>query len=128
MKRKTVQLAVEDVQALLHVLNLLVVSFDRLGSEFHDKPKRLAMEIDKFLTDIFAFKKLTRMRRILTDAYESQHKKSSVRQLERKLERIKYWPEHRRVGRRKYRAPRGASVRRRRGPGCVGDNPEEGSE
>ena len=99
-QKKKIQLAENDVVAVLRDLEVLVVSFDRIGSEFSDDPQRHAIETDKFLFETFAFKKLARMRRILSDAYDAQRSKAAVRRLEERLEKTKVWPKHEHVRRK----------------------------
>src|SRR5882672_7600858 len=79
--RRHIPIPAKDVRRLLRDINLLVVSFDRLGSAFHDDPQRLAIETDKFLSEVNAFKMLARMRRVLTDAYESGLTKKEILRL-----------------------------------------------
>lgn len=102
MKRtKNIQLSVHDVRILIRDLNVLVVSFDRLGSTFHDNPERHAVEMDKFLSDIFAFRMLAKARGVLCEAYESQLGRAEMLRLEDRLEKMKVWGEKGFGGKRK---------------------------
>lgn len=95
MKSETkIKLRPRDVEALLLDLEQLVVSFDRLGSEFHEDPERLAIETDKFLSDINAFKKLARMRQVLIEAYDAQSTTNDISNLEKRLGKARIWPNH----------------------------------
>lgn len=92
MNRKRILLNRRDVETLIRDLNLLVVSLDRLGSTFDD-PGRHALEVDKFLHDVFAFRMLTKGRRVLCQAYESQLGNAAMRRFEERLEKVKIWGE-----------------------------------
>jgi hypothetical protein len=89
--KKQIQLSADHVRTFLRDLEVLVVSLDRLGSAFHDKPERLAIETDKFFSAVHAFKRLARMRRVLSEAYDSQSSMAEIARLEKNLERIRLW-------------------------------------
>jgi hypothetical protein len=93
MDSQYIRLRRRDVETLIRDLNLLVVSSDRLGSTFYDDPARLAIETDKFLEDVLAFKRLTKGRRILCKAYESQLGRTEMERFEERLEKVKVWGE-----------------------------------
>jgi hypothetical protein len=93
MKQQNIRLRRRDVEKVLRDLNVLVVSFDRLGSAFCDNPARHAVEMDKFLRDVFAFKILAKARTILCVAYESQLGRAEMERFEERLEKLKVWGE-----------------------------------
>jgi len=93
MKEQNIQLSRRDVERLIRHLNILVVSFDRLGSTFHNDPKRHALETDKFLHQVFAFKILAKARSLLCEAYELQLGREEMERLEDRLEKVKVWGE-----------------------------------
>lgn len=93
MKERKIQLRRSDVSRLISDLNLLVVSLDRLGSAFYDDPNRHAMEMDKFLRQVFAFRILAKARGLLCKSYESQLGRAEMQRLEERLEKVKVWGE-----------------------------------
>ena len=90
-KRSYIKLSDADVRRFLKGLEILVVSFDRLGSTFRDDPVRLAIETDRFLSEANAFKILSTMRKTLWEACDSQKTKAQVNQLEKSLEKVNIW-------------------------------------
>ena len=88
-----VSLSRRDTEALVKDLNLLVVSFDRLGSAFYDDPKQHAIEMSKFLQGVRAFKRLAKGRRVLLDAYKSQLGIAASERFVARLQKIKVWGE-----------------------------------
>lgn len=75
---KTIKLAASDVKRLIKDLGLLVVSMDRIGSTYYDDPERQAAEMDKYFSNVKAFKLLSRARATLSKAYRSQSVKADV--------------------------------------------------
>jgi hypothetical protein len=88
-----IRLKASDVRRCLRDLEILVVSYDRLGSAFHDDPDKLAIEADAFLSEVDGVRTLARMRGILSEAYESQRGRTEMMRLERRLEKMKVWGE-----------------------------------
>lgn len=88
---RTVKLSAENVEIIIKELSLIVVSLDRIGSNYHDDPERHARETGKFLSKINAFKRLARARAILAKAYSSQSTEREVADLEESAEELVYW-------------------------------------
>jgi hypothetical protein len=82
-----------DVRKIIKDLSLLVVSFDHLGSAYYDRPEQRALQTDKFLMDVKAFKILARIRAVLSKAYNSQSTKEAITELEEEAEKLPYWEE-----------------------------------
>ncbi len=89
--RRTIALAATDVEKIINDLSLIVVSMDRIGSSYHDEPRKHALEIDKFLLDVKAFKLLAKARGILTEAYNAQSSRAEVARSEEEAESLPYW-------------------------------------
>ena len=86
-----IRLKASDVRRCLRDLEILVVSYDRLGSAFHDDPDKLAIESDRFFSRIDGFKKLALIRTVLSKAYNSQSTKAEVKRLDEFLEAVEIW-------------------------------------
>ena len=89
--RRTIELAATDVEKIINDLSLLVVSMDRIGSSYPDKPRKHALEMDKFLLEVKAFKVLAKARGILTEAYDAQSSEAEVARAEEEAESLPYW-------------------------------------
>ncbi|HEX3627407.1 MAG TPA: hypothetical protein VH280_18530 [Verrucomicrobiae bacterium] len=75
---KTIKLPAKNVEKIINDLSLLIVSMDQIGSTYYDDPKQQALEMDKYFSQVNAFKKLAQARGILTKAYNSQSTKADV--------------------------------------------------
>jgi hypothetical protein len=93
MKRATriIKLSAIDVENIINDLSLLIVSLDRMGSEYHDKPRLLALETDKFMRKVNAFKLLAQARGVLTEAFNKQTSAGEVARSENDTEALPYW-------------------------------------
>ena len=90
-KKKYIRIRTEDAKIACRDLNVLVVSFDRLGSAFYDDLQGLAIEKDRFLREVHAFRMLARMRSVLCKAYESGMTKVEIQHWYDWLEKAKKW-------------------------------------
>ena len=90
-KKKFIRIRAKDAKSICKNLATLVVSFDRLGSAHYDDLHGLAMETAKFLRDVHAFKMLSRMRRVLCDAYESGMTEAELQRWYGWLEKAETW-------------------------------------
>jgi hypothetical protein len=88
---RTIVLVATDVEKIINDLSLLVVSMDRIGSSYHDKPRKHALEVDKFLLEVKAFELLAKARGILTEAYNAQSSEAEVARSEEEAESLPYW-------------------------------------
>jgi len=84
-------LPARDVEKIINDLSLVVVSMDRIGTTYHDKPRLLASEMEKFMCDAKAFKLLAQARGILTEAYNNQSSEEDITRSEQKGETLPYW-------------------------------------
>ncbi|HEX3798871.1 MAG TPA: hypothetical protein VH413_09230 [Verrucomicrobiae bacterium] len=90
-KGRTITLSATSVEKIINDLSLLVVSMDRIGSTYYNKPRKQALELDNFLAEINAFKRLAQARGVLSEAYENQSSKLLVTRSEEKAEALPYW-------------------------------------
>ena len=88
---RTIALSAVDVEKIIHDLSLLIVSMDRIGSTFHNKPKRQATELDQYFLEVNAFKRLAKARAILDEAYSNQSSEADVLRSEEEGEALPYW-------------------------------------
>lgn len=88
---RTITLSATDVEKIINDLSLLVVSMDRIGSTYYDRPRRLAVEFERFMQSAKAFKLLARARGILTEAYNSQSPEAEIDRSEEEAENLPYW-------------------------------------
>jgi hypothetical protein len=89
--RKIIKLPARSVEMLINDLSLLIVSMDHIGSAYYDDPKLQALEMDKYFSQVCAFKRLAQARAILTKAYNSQSSKADVLRSEQSAESLPYW-------------------------------------
>lgn len=94
--KRTIAISATDVEKIIYDLSLLVVSMDRLGSTYYDKPRLLTQENEKFMQKAKAFRLLAQARRILSEAYYSQSSEVEIARLEEKAEVLPYWELRRR--------------------------------
>lgn len=88
--KKTISLPALEVKEMIKDLSVIVVSLDRIGSAYYDNPRKRAVELSGFL-DVDKFKRLARIRGILSEAYDSQSTKADVMRLEEEAENLPYW-------------------------------------
>jgi hypothetical protein len=77
---------------MIKELSLIVVSLDRLGSTYYNRPRKRDAQTTRFLKSIRLFKVLAQMRG-LSEAYNSQTAEAAIRRLEQKAEELGYWKE-----------------------------------
>ena len=93
LRKKTIELKRREAESMISDLNLIVVSLDRIGSTYRRQPRQLNAETTRFLKSIKLFKRLTQMRRILSEAYNAQTSETAVLRMEEKAEKLGYWKE-----------------------------------
>ncbi|MCO6511854.1 MAG: hypothetical protein J5I65_13775 [Aridibacter famidurans] len=82
-----------DIISILRDLNEIVVSLDRIGSEFEglsgeDEYNRL---VEEFLTEWKVINKLSRARTLLQDAFSYDLGPDDMCELEREFKDLEYW-------------------------------------
>lgn len=82
-----------DIISILRDLNEIVVSLDRIGSEFEslsgeDEYNRL---VEEFLTEWEVFNKLSRARTLLQDAFSNDLGTDDKDELEREFQDLEIW-------------------------------------
>lgn len=95
VRKGTIEIRRRDVETMIHDLSLVVVSLDRLGSTYYNRPRKLDAETIRFLNSVKLFRRLARIRGVLSEAYNVQTSKAAVRRLEEKGEKLAYWKEKR---------------------------------
>ena|ERR1700733_5973910 len=88
---KQIKLDASDVRSMIKDLSLIVVSLDRIGSTYYNKPKKRMVEKEKYFNKIFIFKLVSRARGILSTAYGEQSLKRDDLGLEEECELLPYW-------------------------------------
>ena len=91
MQRKTISLDVEAVEKIIGDLSFMVTSLDRLGSA--QLPKDVEMQwMHGFLRDGDVFRKLARIRTVISIALDEVFTEEEDEAMNERLERIKPWP------------------------------------
>jgi hypothetical protein len=89
----TVTYQKEQILKVLRDLEVLVVSSDRIGSAWQDRDsdeKYNAMFV-KFFDEFGFFKKLAKMREILSEPFPYESDDNAVDELERNFQSLKFW-------------------------------------
>lgn len=81
----------KDIIAVLEILNQIVVSFDRIGSSYHDDPDGLMRATDSFIDNWDISSKLSHTRTLLSDAFSDEVGADDMDELERELQDVEYW-------------------------------------
>ena len=90
-RRKTIKLSLKKVNRMINDLSLAVVSLDRLGSTYHNKPGKLRIELERYFKKAKLFNLLARTRGELSDAVNAQCSKVEVLRMEERAEKLPYW-------------------------------------
>lgn len=96
---KTEKEVVYDKQLMIEILrdiNMMVVSLDRIGSEYGEwEDRKSEEELNQWLADfIFEWKipnKLSRIRTLLSDQFSHELGKDDMDELEREFQDLQYW-------------------------------------
>lgn len=80
----------QELTKILTDLELIVVSLDRIGSSSDDLPAVKARAAE-FIGDPRVFRRLARMRKVLSEIFDEGASAVAARRLERTLSRVKPW-------------------------------------
>ena len=90
MERNTINIEVKQVVSILVDLEYLVTSLDRIGSaEICEEDQ--AKEVNDFVTEGNVFKRLARMRKLISKALDENISSRSQRSIDRKIEKVRPW-------------------------------------
>ncbi|WP_299490943.1 hypothetical protein [uncultured Shewanella sp.] len=82
----------DDIFGVLKTINLLVVSLNSIAMESVDNPKiNLANEILTFLQENNMLDRLSSIREVLSEAFDTTLGDDDMDELERAMEDIEYW-------------------------------------
>ena len=91
-KNETVMLKRTDLIEALEYLNQIVVSLDRIGSYASDISKEEYEKITiEFLHKWKVWKKLSKIRSILSEPFSRELGEDDMDELERELQHVQYW-------------------------------------
>jgi len=82
--------AEDSLVKILADLELIVVSLDRIGASTDDDSEG-RMRAAEFLKGENVFRRLAHARRALSDVFDAEASPETVRKLESRLARLKYW-------------------------------------
>lgn len=92
MAKKKYSISESELLMILSDLELVVVSLDRIGSS-SDDVQEVKMKAAEFIGNPRMFRRLAKVRRVLSDVFDSGASASAARKLDLKLRRAKYWRE-----------------------------------
>ena len=96
MNKDKVKYNSKDIISILRDLNMIVVSLDRIGSEYSIHPDRKSdEELNGLLADfIFEWnvpKRIARARKILDEAFSRELDNDEMDELEREFQDLQFW-------------------------------------
>lgn len=82
-----------DIIDILRDLNMMVVSLDRIGSEYSTRKsdEEYLTLTSNFIDDWDITRKLARMRQTLSDAFSYKLGEDDMDELEREFQNLRYW-------------------------------------
>ena len=90
MAKKPYTISENDLVKLLADIDLVVVSLDRIGSSSENLEKARS-QTAAFFGNPSMFRRLARMRRVLSEVFDKSASPKAAKRLEATLQRVKYW-------------------------------------